>query len=307
MSLPSVCVVIPAYNSEMTLHRALDSVAMQTLPPSEILVVDDASSDATRSMAQSYDRAKVDVVGTGVNLGASGARNEGIRAASADLIAFLDADDEWLPTKLEKQVQLIADNQNSTFCSCGSSLISPEGINLGDIYRGQTVTTGPEAWKALLKDNYVTTPSVLVWRRHLLALGGFDESLKIAEDQDMWIRLAERGGLSYVSETLVLVHGRRSSLSGGSSVDDQMTYTLPMIERHLERLSDRLTREDCRSIMGRRILRAGQLAFSRGARDVGRKLIWRSITLGYKPWEGLVFLMKANSVAMRLKQAIRES
>ena len=305
MTLPTVCVVIPAYNSESTLLRALDSVAAQTLPASEILVVDDASSDATPYVAKQCRGAAVNVISMRTNLGASGARNRGIRAASTDLVAFLDADDEWLPTKLEKQVQLILANQNSTFCSCGSSLISPEGKNLGDIYRGQAVTTGPEAWKALLKDNYVTTPSVLVWRRHLLALGGFDESLKIAEDQDMWIRLAERGGLSYVPETLVHVHERKSSLSAGS-FDDQMTYTLPLIERHLERFSDKLTRADRRAILGRRVQRLGQLAFSRGARDVGHQLIWRSISLGYKPWEGLLFLLKTSSVVRWLKKAIRE-
>jgi glycosyltransferase involved in cell wall biosynthesis len=304
MATPSVCVVIPAYNSAATLLRALDSVAAQTLAPSEILVVDDASTDATPSLAKEYLQAPVSVISMRRNVGASGARNQGVRMASADLIAFLDADDEWLPTKLEKQVQLILANQNSTFCSCGSSLISPEGTNIGDIYRGQRVTTGPEAWKALLRDNYVTTPSVLVWRRHLLALGGFDESLKIAEDQDMWIRLAARGGLSYVPEMLVHVHDRRSSLSGGS-FDEQMAYTLPMIERHLEQFSDRLAGKERRSILGRRLLRLGQLAFSRGARDIGQKLIWRSIRLGHKPWEALLFLLKANSVVIWLKKAIR--
>src|ERR1700744_4615324 len=271
MTLPTVCVVIPAYNSEATLLRALNSVAAQTYAPSEILVVDDASSDATPSLVKDYRQAVVTLVSMQTNVGASGARNQGVKLASSDLVAFLDADDEWLPTKLEKQIKLILANQNSTFCSCGSSLISPDGSNLGDIYRGQAVTTGPEAWKALLRDNYVTTPSVLVWRRHLLALGGFNESLKIAEDQDMWIRLAARGGLSYVPEMLVHVHDRRSSLSGGS-FDEQMAYTLPMIERHLEQFSDRLSGGDRRSILGRRLLRLGQLAFSRGAGDIGRRL-----------------------------------
>jgi len=306
MTRPTVCVVIPAYNAETTLLRALDSVAAQTLPPNKILVVDDASSDATRSLASTYRKAAIDVISTQTNVGAAGARNQGIRAAATDLVAFLDADDEWLPTKLEKQVNLLVANQNSTFCSCGSNLISPDGKDMGDIYRGQAITTGPEAWKALLKDNYVTTPSVLVWRRHLLALGGFEESLKIAEDQDMWIRLAERGGLSYVSETLVQVHERKSSLSGGSLFDDQLTYTFPMIEHHLERLSGRLSPKDRRSILGRRVLRLGQLAFSRDARDVGGQLIWRSISLGYKPWEGLLFLLKANAAILWLKKAIRE-
>lgn len=306
MNRPTVSVVIPAYNSETTLLRALDSVAAQTLRPDQVLVVDDASSDSTGLVATGYRGLPVNVISLQSNVGASGARNRGVREASSDLIAFLDADDEWLPTKLEKQVQLILANQNSTFCSCRSHLISPGGKDKGDIYRGQEVTTGPDAWKALLQDNFVTTPSVLVWRRHLLALGGFDETLKIAEDQDMWIRLAERGGLSYVPETLVHVHERRSSLSAGS-FNDQMAHTLPMVEHHLERLSDRLTAQERRAILGRRVLRLGQLAFSRGARDAGERLIWRSISLGYNPWEGLLFLLQASAAATWLKKAIRET
>jgi hypothetical protein len=149
----------------------------------------------------------------------------------------------------------------------------------------------------------VTTPSVLVWRRHLEALGGFDQSLKIGEDQDMWIRLAERGGLSYVHEILVRVHERKSSLSGGG-FNDQLKYTLPMIEGHIARSSSRLTPQNIKSIMGRRILRLGQLAFSRGAPDAGRLLIWRSVGMGYKPWEGILFLINAGPFAVWLKKTL---
>lgn len=302
MTLPSICVVIPAYNSEATISRALDSVAAQTLSPARILVVDDASTDTTGTVAGAYPNAKVDVIRLKTNLGAAAARNEGIRNAGTDLIAFLDADDEWLPKKLEKQVRLILSQRDAIFVSCGSDLILA-GRNSGDIYRGQAVTSGPDAWKALLQDNYVTTPSVLVWRRHLDELGGFDQSLKIAEDQDMWIRLAERGSLEYVPESLVHVHERASSLSGGS-FNDQLMFTLPMIEGHVERLSSRLTPSEIRSILGRRILRLGQLAFSRGAPDAGRLLISRSIKMGYRPWEGMLFLIKASPFAVWLKKIL---
>jgi hypothetical protein len=187
------------------------------------------------------------------------------------------------------------------FVSCGSDLISPTGSNLGDIYRGQPVTAGDNAWKALLEDNYVTTPSVLVWRRHLDELGGFNQSLKIAEDQDMWIRLAERGCLSYVFESLVHVHERQYSLSAGS-FNDQLMYTLPMIEGHIARLSHRLTPQEMKTIRGRRTLRLGQLAYSRGASDIGRQLISRSIKMGYGHLEGILFLANANSFAIWLKK-----
>lgn len=298
---PSICVVIPAYNSETTIGRALDSVAAQTLRPDRILVVDDASADDTADIAQDYTGANIEVVRLEKNLGAAGARNVGVAKAGTDLVAFLDADDEWLPEKLEKQVKLIRSEPNCVFVSCGSNLISPTGKDLGDIYRGQRVTAGAGAWKALLEDNYVTTPSVLVWRRDLEELGGFNQSLKIAEDQDMWIRLAERGGLGYVFESLVLVHERPYSLSAGS-FNDQLTYTLPMIEGHINRLSNRLTSREIRTILGRRTLRIGQLAYSRGASDIGLQLISRSVRMGYGFGDSMLFLASANSFAVWLKK-----
>src|SRR3954464_12045254 len=103
----AVSVVIPAYNAQEFLGRAILSALVQTVPPHEIIVVDDGSTDGTREIAESF--------GPPVRLicqhqdGASAARNRAIRAATAPLIAFLDADDEWLPKKLEQQLPLHRD------------------------------------------------------------------------------------------------------------------------------------------------------------------------------------------------------
>ena len=301
--MPRICAVIPAHNSQATLTRALDSVRAQTLPVSQIVVVDDASSDATAEVAGNYPGLNVEVVRLDKNVGAAAARNRGVTAARTELVAFLDADDEWLPTKLEKQAAVITGNNKVSYVSCGSDLISPDGVNTGDIYRGQRVVAGELAWKALLWDNYITTPSMLVWRDALLKAGGFDQGLKIAEDQDMWIRLAESGELGYVHESLVHVHERRSSLSAGS-FNDQLAYTLPMIEGHIARLASKLSQREINNIRGRRFLRLGRLACHRGASKVGRSLIWRSILLGHKPWEGLTFLATTNPLALWLKQVL---
>jgi len=301
--MPRICAVIPAHNSQATLTRALDSVRAQTLPVSQIVVVDDASSDATAEVAGNYPGLNVEIVRLDKNVGAAAARNRGVTAARTELVAFLDADDEWLPTKLEKQAAVITGNSKVSYVSCGSDLISPDGVNTGDIYRGQPVVSGNLAWKALLWDNYITTPSVLVWRDALLKAGGFDQGLKIAEDQDMWIRLAESGELGYVHESLVHVHERRSSLSAGS-FNDQLAYTLPMIEGHIARLASKLSQREINNIRGRRFLRLGRLACHRGASKVGRSLIWRSILLGHKPWEGLTFLATTNPLALWLKQVL---
>ncbi len=303
MAFPRICAVIPAHNSQATLGRALESVRAQTMPVSQLVVVDDASTDSTAEVAKSYQGLNVEVVRMDRNVGAAAARNRGVMAASTELVAFLDADDEWLPTKLEKQAQVIAANDKVSFVSCGSDLITPEGVNTGDIYRGQLVVTGSLAWKALLSDNYITTPSVLVWRAQMQKAGCFNPNLKIGEDQDMWIRLAASGELGYVNESLVHVHERRTSLSAGS-FSDQLAYTLPMIEGHIARFSAQLSSQEINGILGRRLLRLGQLAFHRNAPKAGRALIWRSISLGHKPWEGILFLATTNPLVLCLKQAL---
>jgi len=133
MAFPSICAIIPAHNSQATLGRALASVRAQTLPVSRLVVVDDASTDATSEIAKNFKGMNVEVVRLDRNVGAAAARNRGIAAATTELVAFLDADDEWLPTKLEKQAMVITANDKVSFVSCGSDLISPDGLNTGDI------------------------------------------------------------------------------------------------------------------------------------------------------------------------------
>ena len=303
MTFPGICVVIPAFNSEKTIRRALASVASQTLRPQQVIVVDDASTDNTATLAEGFAGTNVEVVRLPYRIGASGARNVGIRHATADLVAFLDSDDEWLPAKLERQVEVLLAKPQYSFVSCRTDLISPGGDNLGDTFGEHTVTVGEHAWKALLENNYVTTPSFMVWRRYLEELGGFNSALKIAEDQDMWIRLAERGWLGYVPECLVYEHEHASRLSGGGA-EDQLMYTLPMIEGHVARFANRLTTKEMRLIRGRRYLRIGQLVFARGEKGRGRSLVYRAVRLGYEPLEGLKFLARTSALAMWLKHIL---
>jgi glycosyltransferase involved in cell wall biosynthesis len=306
MEFPSISVVIPAHNCEATIRRALASVAAQTLQPAQIVIVDDASEDGTAAVASEIAGHKGKVIRLKENIGASGARNAGIRVADSDLIAFLDADDEWLPAKLEKQVKLLLSEPQSSFASCRTDLISADGVNLGDTFGRHRIEVGEYAWKALLASNFVTTPSVVVWRRCLEELGGFDTSLKIAEDQDMWIRLAERGGLSYVFERLVYEYEHENRLSGQAEGHDPLRFTLPMIERHIARLSNRLTPREIKSIRSRRYSQIGQLAFSRGAKTDGRQLVWRATKMGHRPLQGIKFLASTSNISIWLKNLVKD-
>jgi glycosyltransferase involved in cell wall biosynthesis len=301
-----VSVIIPTYNSAATLVRALDSVVTQTVPPYETLVVDDCSSDETVAVAGAYADRGVRIVPLSKRSGAAGARNEGIKAARGELIAFLDSDDEWLPTKLEKQLRVLDADDRLSLVFCSSTLFSPEGKDLGDIYGGHVPTVGPDAWKALLVTNFIATPSVLTRRAQLLSLGGFDTKLKIGEDQDMWIRLALAGDVGFEPESLVRVHERQNSLSNWN-LDEQLYYTLPMIERHVHSLSGRLTKAEIREIRGERIGRLGRNAYARGERIKGTRMVLEATLLGYRPVENLYYLMTASGPATGLKTWVRRA
>jgi glycosyltransferase involved in cell wall biosynthesis len=303
MGIPvSVSVVIPAFNSADTLARAIDSARAQVYASDEIIVVDDGSADATRDIAKGYG-GELRVICLPKRRGAAGARNVGIAAASCEAVAFLDADDEWLPQKLQAQVEVLNSSPRVSFVACAANLIARNGVDLGDLYRGHPVVTGPESWRALLAYNFVATPTVLVWKRHITAVGGFDEGLKIGEDQDLWIRLALAGDLGYVPQSLVRVYTRENSLSA-QEFSDQLTYTLPMIERHISALRGRLSNAEIQHIMGKRLGLVGRIAYLRGDYRNGLRLIGRSMKLGYQPLGSLSYMALASPPAMWLKRQL---
>ncbi|HEX3810930.1 MAG TPA: glycosyltransferase family 2 protein [Rhizomicrobium sp.] len=299
----SVTVIIPAFNSAPTIRRAIDSAIAQTYVPSEILVVDDCSNDETADVVKSYADRGVRLILLTQHKGAGGARNAGIEAAASEVIAFLDSDDEWLNGKLEAQVEILESSSRISLVACGANLISEAGADLGDIYRGHPVVTGSQAWKALLAFNFIATPTVIAWRKNLIGLGGFNEVLKIGEDQDLWIRLALTGDLGYVPRSFVRVHVRENSLSAWE-LSDQLIYTIPMIQRHVRSLHDRLSKSDLRRILGERFGRLGRVAYARGALRTGLSLIVRSILLGYRPLESLYFLASAAPPAIWLRRQL---
>lgn len=289
----SISVVIPAHNASATLGRAIDSVLMQTLPADEIIVVDDGSTDGSSGVAGGY--AKVKLVRLPKQRGAAAARNAGIQAARGQWIAFLDADDEWLPEKLASQAALLDPGRSMVFCA--SEEFGPDGASLGDTFRGRPISCTVDAWKALLKTNFVATPTVMAPRALLHQLGGFDEKLPLGEDQDMWIKLALSGQLAYVPKPLARVYVRAKSLSAFRP-DDQSRYTLPMIEAHLHALRFRLTKAEVREIRGERLANAGRIAFVHGDFSRGAAFLLRAVLIGYRPLSGLAEIARAPIAAL---------
>ena len=289
---PAISVVIPAHNAARTLERALASVFIQDYQPLEIIVVDDGSSDATAVLASTFAGQKVRLLRLERCGGAAHARNQGIEASHGELVAFLDADDEWAATQLVKQVGLLLANPGMDLVFCGSTLIAPDGKDCGPLYPGRPLASGTQAWRVLLAYNFIATPSVLVRRKALTAAGAFDTCLKVGEDQDMWLRLAIAGEIGYVDEALVRVHETPNSLSNGA-FQDQLTYTLPMIRRHMTAQRNDLSPREIKSILGNRLGRLGRSALGHGLARQGSLLILRAILLGNRPLENMLLLLRA--------------
>ncbi len=133
---PLVSAIIPAFNAGATLARAIKSVLAQTYEAMEIIVIDDGSSDNTVDVANSFRSNGVKVIQTEYQSGAAATRNLGIEHARGEFIAFVDADDEWLPEKTAKQVETLNANPKAVFVACKAKFISeqphtPETVNEG--------------------------------------------------------------------------------------------------------------------------------------------------------------------------------
>lgn len=188
----SISVVIPAYNAEHWIGRAITSVLNQTVMPAEILVVDDGSTDGTAQAAQKYGAAIRYFYQQ--NSGPSVARNRGIEHARSEWIAFLDADDEWLPHKIESQLRILKKNPDLKWCSSASEDISNGVISPCSLPEGlkekSTHPRGLSFFSAWLEGARFGTPSFIIHRSVFDELGGFDPKMPTGEDKDMWWRIA---------------------------------------------------------------------------------------------------------------------
>jgi glycosyltransferase involved in cell wall biosynthesis len=210
-----VTVIIPAYNYARYLEPAVRSAFAQHHRPVEVLIVDDGSTDETPALCQ---RLQSELPGLLIirqeNAGLSSARNTGIRNATQPLVAFLDADDEWLPAFLDTLVADFSRQPASTpAVACNSFRIDSSGARIGE---KNTAPRGDRSFSAadiLLKTRFM--PSSVVARRSAFdSTGCFDTTLRSSEDRDMWIRLAAaHGPIRYLDQPLVRIRRHGSNMS----------------------------------------------------------------------------------------------
>jgi glycosyltransferase involved in cell wall biosynthesis len=217
VSEPLVSVIVPAYNAARYIGTALDSVMAQTYAPIEIVVVDDGSTDETAEVVRGYgDRVRYVYQ---ENARQAAARNHGVREARGDLIAFLDADDAWLPDKLARQVELIRRRPDLGLVYCSMREVDALGRPIRDAVAN---LRGDRLRELLLgaATGGICGSTPLTTRRVFDELGGFDPGLTPVEESDLFWRIATRYAIDYIDEPLVLY--RRHA--GNAHLDvDRMT------------------------------------------------------------------------------------
>ncbi len=211
---PKVSVVVPAYNAMNYLPETLDSALNQTFQDFEIIIIDDGSTDDLVTWFNRFDpleHPKLRLISQ-ENQGLAAARNTGIFAARGSLIAFLDADDLWAPTKLAAQVEMFERSPDIGLVYTWVANINAQGQETGRVLRS---TAEGKTWQELLRGNFIESGSVPMVRRECFQiLGEFDTTLGSSnEDWDMWLRLAAVYQIRVVKEILVYYRQHPSSAS----------------------------------------------------------------------------------------------
>lgn len=201
---PQVTVVLPTYQRKFFLKSAISSVLNQTFQDFELIVVDDGSTDGTDEIVRSFDDRRVVYIYQRQNAGPSSARNTGIDASRANLVAFLDSDDVWKRNKLEIQLQRMTEEREFLF-SHTEELWLKDGkvLNPRKVHRKR----GGWVFEQSLRLCAISMSTVMVRKQLFDEVGKFDEALRVCEDYDMWLRVTCRYPVLLVPHVLTVKHG----------------------------------------------------------------------------------------------------
>jgi len=281
--------VIPAYNAARFLPRCLESVFAQTLKPAEVIVVDDGSTDNTAALARELGARVV----SEANAGISCARNNGIRNASSEWIALLDADDIWAPSKLERQAARI--RSDTVLVYTGVRLFDDNGI------RSEARAIDPVSARKMLRFcNPIAQSTVLVKREAVLRAGGFREGLRTCEDWGLWVRLMPLGQFEAVPDPLMDYYVHSASVS--ANPEAMMLGARQILDKTLVADLQGFDRWAWRHrILATQLASAGLIARDNGLKsELG--YMFQSLCMWPSPfWEPKRFAMFGASVRNRLR------
>jgi glycosyltransferase involved in cell wall biosynthesis len=293
----TVSIVMPAFNAARFVGTAIDSVLAQSLPDWELIVVDDGSTDATGSEVERFRDQRIRLVRE-VHSGLPAvARNRGIAESSGTYVAFLDADDAWLPAKLERQLAVFASSPTVGLVHCAASYLDESG------FAPRLMAEPADTLLALLQENFIYNSSVVVRRPVLDEHGVFDTdpALRGAEDYELWLRLAPVVEFTYVPERLLLYrrHG------DGVSADEPRNRAAGIVARERVREREPGLYAALRPAFARSVGISRCLAGMPGSGRRDLLLALRSNPRDFLAWKWLLLALVGSKTAARLRRALR--
>jgi glycosyltransferase involved in cell wall biosynthesis len=238
--MPKISVVLPVHNRADVLPRAIQSVVEQELKDFELIVVDDGSSDDSATVAESFADERIRLIRLERNRGGNVARNEGIRAAKAPLIAFLDSDDRYLPNKLARVVAEFERRSDLDLLVDSFIKMQPPGSRKAEAVRRNPVVNDRELFRTALftRRLWKATPAVTV-RRDAALKAPFDETLRRLQDFDFLIRVSDFANCASIDEVLWVKYWDSAAIS---AQDNMIPANIELVRRHPEYLRARAYR-----------------------------------------------------------------
>lgn len=297
-----VAVVIPCYNAAAYLARALESVFAQTYRDYRVYVIDDGSRDDTRSLLRSYGKRIVSV--SQIHAGQAAARNCGIRMSNSPHIAFLDADDEWLPGKLQRQIEVFQNNPRVGMLYSDCSTSGPGESSTSYFARTGIPVSGRVFERILLEGCAIYTPTVMLRRECLDNVGLFDESLAVAEDYNLWLRIAARWDVGVIPDVLAIRHITPGSLSLSTSKHHATVAAITAFEHAMRRDLQPQQLQALRIAIAKRYSAYASLLLAEGESRSSRQQLAQSWRYGARDWRtlakfGLSFLPRQIFTSLR--------
>ncbi len=265
---PAVSVIIPTYNRACSIRRSVQSVLNQTFNDFEVIIIDDGSTDDTKKVLKNFYDKRIRYFGFKYNRGAAIARNIGIKFANGYFISFQDSDDEWLPRKLEKQINIFKEvppNVGVVY----SGFWKVKGGKKIYIPRSSVVEREGDIHNELLKENFITLQAVVIRKECFCRAGLFDESLKRFSDWELLIRISKYYKFKYIKEPLVKVFYTPSSIS--SDIEAYIKANEIIINRYYPEM------KSYKKALAKRYYMMGHYLYKKGKVKKGRKYFLVSI------------------------------
>lgn len=266
LKIPRVSVVMPTFNRAVELPRSIHSVLSQTVRDLELVIIDDASTDSTESVVASFNDDRIRYEKLTKNVGGAEARNVGIRMARSDIVAFQDSDDEWTCLKLESLLNELESDEELGVVFSSYIQVWNTGCRLMPV--GKYKFLQDHAYTSLLWQNHIGTPALMVKKKHLDEVGGFDPMMPRYQDWALALNLAQVTALKYVEEPTLLAY-----VTKGSITQNNNAHRIAL-ERLYEAHSIAISKD--KTLKAAWLHRVGDAQLNTGFKN-GRRLLFRAL------------------------------